>query len=272
MSFPAGYNFRGTSAYVIDPPNHTYSIVATPNYPFIGPLGNTVGWEQAIDASVNRTTGFDARLAGVAFIENNKTPANFRVDLPSAGDYGIRIASGDSTFGSSNKVELFDNNTSLGVLVDKIVATTNKAVDASNVERTYANWPSDNVEVIKTFASTILRLRIGGHAGGAGTYTKLVHLNIRQVDAPAFTRQWRIPTNAADATAVRVVIMDAAGTAVEDFGETTASAGYFTFDCTDQDTPNATRRLAFVHNWDDNLGTVSMSGGPCIAEVIEFLP
>lgn len=166
MSLPQGIDFRATSGYVTDPADHTYEISITANYPRTTAQGNNVGWETVSD-SRNRSTSPDARLAGI-HRTTGTTVTTYRIDLPATGDYKIRLAAGDYSYSAGIKVEIFDTTTSLGIIADTSTTASQRFRDATDAEHTAANWPANNASVTKTFASTILRAKVGDTAGGGG--------------------------------------------------------------------------------------------------------
>jgi hypothetical protein len=171
VAYPQGIDFRQTSGFVTDPTNCDYEIGSAINYPRVTAQGNTVGWED--DPSVNQrdrnaNVGDAAKLAGIVF---GSSVLRYRFDLPSAGNYKVRIAAGDGAGANGVKVEVFDNVTSLGVLVsDRTtgVLTVDQFVDATDVVRTStADWVSNNaLSATLTFASTICRFKVFSALGG----------------------------------------------------------------------------------------------------------
>ncbi len=174
MSLPQGINFRSTSAYVTDGADHTYEIGLGNNYPRTTPQGNTVGWETATGDARNRSTSNDTRLAGFARTTGTAV-GTYRIDLPSAGSYSVRVAAGDASYASGVKVEAFDTSTSLGVLASTSTTAANKFRDATNAEHTAANWPANNASATLTFATTICRIKTGIASGGS---TALAHVYV----------------------------------------------------------------------------------------------
>lgn len=169
MTFPAGYDFRATSGFVTDPANCTFEIGTTANYPRTDALGNTVGWEDAPSGTRDRNAnaGDAAKVAGVGFYNGGSgNLRRYRIDLPSTGNYSMRCAIGDGNSGSNSnggKLELFDNVTSLGILVNQGgPQNDNQFYDATNVLRTSpTDWVNNNqLGGPFTFASTILRVKL----------------------------------------------------------------------------------------------------------------
>lgn len=178
MSFPQGINFRATGGFVTDASGDAYEIGTTANYPRTSPQGNTVGWEDAITGTRDRAAQ-DAKLSGVHFLTSSAgVTARFRLDLPAAGSYDFRLAVGDQAGQAFGKVELFDNTTSLGILVNKAgapTATGNNFFDAAGAEHSYASWLTSNAAVSKTFASTICRFKLGA---GVGVNETIAHIRV----------------------------------------------------------------------------------------------
>jgi hypothetical protein len=169
MALPQGIYFRGSDNQT-DPSNYDAEIATTANYPRTSAQGNSVGWEDALSGAVDRDATTDVRLKGIAF-SNNSTAARFRIDLPATGDYKVRVAAGDSSFGQQCYVELYDTTTQKAILVDALTSAAGKWIDATGVERTSeADWVSNNaLSTAYTFASTILRFKIGFKFQGGNT-------------------------------------------------------------------------------------------------------
>lgn len=89
MAFPQGVDFRSTAGFVTDPANFTVD-AGTTVYPTASPQGNNIGWVSTSGlSSRNRSASVDPRLAGMVFGTN--IASTFKIDLPSAGTYNIRI-------------------------------------------------------------------------------------------------------------------------------------------------------------------------------------
>lgn len=169
-----GFNFRATSGYVVDGADETY-VIATDTYPTTR-NGVTFGWEDTANLeNRDRTTSQDRRLAGINFTSTGSID-RFRVDLPATGTYIIRLALGDTVAQSTAKVEIKDNITSLFIIGPHAVTGT-KYWDASDVERTAAAWPTDNISVQQTFGSMIFRAHLGNSTG----VSPLAHIYISNV-------------------------------------------------------------------------------------------
>lgn len=160
-AFNAGFDFRATAGYVTDVAPNTY-VLASDTYP-TSRGGFTFGWESTTGLdSRDRSTGVDSRLAGINFKPNSDTVTDtFRVDLPLAGTYNIRLALGDGTTSAqTNYVVVKDTSTALITFAP--IATGGNFADAAGNLWSPANWPANNVAVSEAFATTILRIVIGG--------------------------------------------------------------------------------------------------------------
>jgi len=168
MALPQGINFRDSAGFVTDGANEDHEIgdggfnVVIPTYPRTSAQGNTVGWEGtgALETR-DRNSGNDRRLAGM-HLRADPGNADFRIDLPSSGDYSIRVAAGDPSYSTTTTMELMDTTTSLGVLFNGSTGAANSFFDAGGTVRTAAAWPGQNALVKKTFSTTICRFRVPG--------------------------------------------------------------------------------------------------------------
>jgi hypothetical protein len=89
-------------------------------------------------------------------------------------------------------------------------------------------------------------------------------------DPYAFTKYWRVPSNASPGTTGRMLVFAAGNppTTVAFEGAVTADANG-NFDLTTGDaTAAGTKRFAVVHAWNGVTGTTSIYGGPAIGELI----
>ena len=149
--FEIGLNFRGTSAYVTDGTNETY-VLASDTYPTTRD-GVTFGYTSGMPSGNgrNRTTGVDRRLAGMHF-DGGTADAEFRLDLPAAGTYEIRMALGDAVTANTHGGNLTDGVTTL----ISIPAGSNSPTftDATDVGHTAPNWPSNNNPASVVFSTT----------------------------------------------------------------------------------------------------------------------
>ena len=178
MSWDKGFDFRATSGYVTDPTDCTYVLADA-----YGTVRNgvTFGWEDSISGQGrDRVNSVDPRLAGVNYQSNNNVSKRFRVDLPAAGDYDIRLAVGDAANNANNQQwEIYDGSTLLGGVGPSSI-NAGRWLDATGaLLYSSALWVANNVAVRYTFAGTILRVKIGINASGG--LTNLSHLFVSQV-------------------------------------------------------------------------------------------
>jgi len=222
MPIKQGLNFRNTAGYVTDGTDHTYEIGIGPTvtYPRTTPQGFNVGWEVVGSGGPqtrNRSTSIDTRLAGTCFNTTSTEVLTYRIDLPNAGSHDIRIAAGDNSYARSGfKIELFDDTTSLGILVANGTTAGGKFRDATDAELTAAAWPAGNTKVTKTFASQIARFKLGN--GTNQTY--LAHLYIEGVAAGGAA----LATNISGNTTLTADLTVAKPLAVNIVGNTTVTA------------------------------------------------
>ncbi len=158
MALPQGINFRSTLGYVTDGANDSFEQAnATATYPRTTAQGNNVGWELGVGNIRDRNAGVDPRLAGMHF--SVTTNGNFRIDLPSTGNYDVRLAAGDYSSSIAVGWALYDTNTSLATLSSGSTSTTQRWKDALNVEYNATTWPTSNSPYAATFTTTIMRVR-----------------------------------------------------------------------------------------------------------------
>lgn len=86
LSDGEGFNFRSTLAYVTDPSDTQF---CEENFTYPKTAGGvTFGWTVRTNNDRNRSTGVDARLAGIVYTSNNgSSQRTFRVDLDNATDH-----------------------------------------------------------------------------------------------------------------------------------------------------------------------------------------
>lgn len=82
---------------------------------------------------------------------------------------------------------------------------------------------------------------------------------------------WRVPSNAAQSTAARMIVFNAGSppnTVVNEGVVTADASGNFDLSTTDA-AAAGTKRMAVVHDWSGNTGTANIKGGPAIATMNE---
>jgi hypothetical protein len=148
--FEVGLNFRQTSTYVTDGANETY-VLGTDSYPTTRAgvtFGYTAGFSSA--STRNRSTSVDRRLAGIHF-DGGTADAVFRVDLPAAGVYEVRMAMGDAAGANGYGCDLTDGISTLISIANGSNGTV--FTDATAARHTAADWPTDNVAATVTFGA-----------------------------------------------------------------------------------------------------------------------
>lgn len=181
MSWDKGFNFRSTSGFVTDGTNETY--VIGDDYP-VTRNGVTFGWTaKGLFDKRDRDSGVDRRLAGLNFNTNDGTQSTFQIDLPAIGDYTIRLALGDQSNPQGYQYwKLLDNTTVLATIDDTNGTAGAAFDDATGVQRITADWPTLNVAITQTFATTTLKVVIGS-PGAQADSTTIAHLFVSQVVA-----------------------------------------------------------------------------------------
>lgn len=186
-SWSASINFRETAGYVTDDTGQTYCL--NESYP-TSRDGLTFGFTDGLggDRVRNRDSGLDPRLAGGHFSNSSGSQDRvlvFELDLPTAGDYRVKIACGDPFNTRVNqKAEVFDDTSSLGVIVNDASTAAGAWVDASNTERTNeADWLANSAfSADLTFATTTFVLKIGT-TNADSSQTFLAHLFVEYIPA-----------------------------------------------------------------------------------------
>jgi hypothetical protein len=191
MPWKKGFNFRQTpegtavgegtySTYVSQFPYDGYATTRN---------GVDFGAESLTGAldSRNRSSAVDARLSGIWFPAST-IQVIFRVDLPATGDYLVRLACGDATWGL-NVVDaiimVVDSGTPLFTIdhaTDFTTASTWR--DATDALITSADWltADGGASRLVTFETTVCRVYIGSTTRAG----HLAHFAIEQVEgAPA---------------------------------------------------------------------------------------
>lgn len=163
-----GIAFRASSGFVTDATDDTYSIGEV--YP-VTRKSTTFGWDASMAGnSRDRLDTNPAKLAGMIYKAGDTGSSVFTVDLPSAGEYTIRLAIGDVNQPCSNqKIVIKDTSTTLSTITGASL-NLNSFMDATGVDRaTPAAWLSNNVGINLTFSTTKLVVEIGGVTGGGLT-------------------------------------------------------------------------------------------------------
>lgn len=179
MTFDVGVNFRYSTAYVTDPAGTTYCDVFGNSYPQTRG-GITFGWTTSGVQFRDRSSTYDARIAGVNFAtDTTGSPSKFRIDLPSSGATNIYCAMGDPGNGPNAYLQVFDNTTSLGTLIADKSAPSN-FYDSTDTGYSAANWPSSNTSATKTFTGTIAVFQISPGTTSASKNYAIAHIRVAQ--------------------------------------------------------------------------------------------
>jgi uncharacterized membrane protein len=181
-----GFDFRGSSSFVTDPPGDTY-VLANTAYPTTF-NGVNFGWTNVkLLSSRNRSTSVDPRLAGMNAATNG-SPATFYVDLPASGTYYLSLALGDEGYQScwtQCQIQFLDGNTVLATLTDGPEGA-GYFYDAQGNEWSAAAWPNQNLTLEVAIAGTRLTTIVGS-SKASGDYTAIAFLGLTEVTlAPNF--------------------------------------------------------------------------------------
>lgn len=180
-----GINHRSTLGYVTDGTDEVHEGVPSGSQNYTALRG--YGWETTSSSyqSRDRDNGIDRRLAGVTFdTTGGVIVVDYRIDLAATGAYNIRCAIGDAGGARTDqKLEIFDDATSLGVLFSGVSPSAGSFVDATGTTYTAANWPGSNTAVQLTFSSTICRFRLGDDTN----LVTVAHLSIAAAAASSAT-------------------------------------------------------------------------------------
>jgi hypothetical protein len=157
MPFAASINFRGTAGLITDPAGQTYSLAEA--YP-TSRGGLTFGWSGGSVGPADRAdfAPYVPEFSGVNSAVAAAGAADFRLDLPAAGTYAVRLALGDASYAQpSLYCSLHDGAT--GALLASV--TAGSATEAVSVA------------VTGTVPYLIVRLA----EGGTGV-TSIAHLEV----------------------------------------------------------------------------------------------
>jgi hypothetical protein len=193
MPWIAQINFRQTATFITDAAGQTWSVtdpvLAVDGLYDQNRAGLHFGWTSVDVAAANRSSGADPRIAGIAFNNVGAGDGRFRLDLPLAGQYIIKLVVCDLYSGG------FAHPSQLLTILDDTVvlftqdyagtfpsSTSNPAVDINGTAYTAAGIISANMGTSQTltFASTILRVYLGDAATKQGFIS---HLYVEQVEA-----------------------------------------------------------------------------------------
>ncbi len=223
MSASEGFNFRESLGYVTDPADTQFT--KNDAYPKTA-NGVTFGWDSTVLTLRNRSTGVDARLAGMNEKSNNGTQRTFRVDLDNTGNHDISLALGQAVFNITDGYCQFKDNTTVISTVDDVGNTTGNEdfIDAvGTIHTSAANWVSNHVKKSHNFASTILRAIIAQPSAQNGN-TVIAHLNIEEVAGAGIVGS-SATTNANDTQSATGVLDNVGASSTTNAADTQAALG-----------------------------------------------
>jgi len=176
-----GFNFRATSGFVTDGTNQTFDLgAAYPRSVTIDSDTFSVGWPVDATARARDRAVQDPRLSGIISNANSAGEVKWRIDLPSAGQYTIRLAMGDQAGSNTVFFRIYDNSTVLAT-VSNVATVANGFVDATGVARTSpTDWINNNASVTLNFATTICFIGCGDPSTIAGSFSSIAHFDIVQ--------------------------------------------------------------------------------------------
>lgn len=194
MAFDIGFDIRNTLAYVTDPAGCFFVNVGM-NYPDSSDFGGvtTAGWSPGLNngSFSDGSNSVDPRLAGRAFVTNGfSSYMQFRIDLPSTGQYSIVCALGDPVGGGWTQYLMLTDGASGGTVfaTQSGVAVASGFMDASGNIWSTATFFANQVPVVHTFSTTSLLVTVGD-TGGAG-FSSLSHIRVTAV-ASGPPQGWR---------------------------------------------------------------------------------
>lgn len=180
------FNFRQTSDYVTDGANATYVLGDTYDVTrSIGGQNVTFGWATsgATLNTRNRSLTVDVRLAGINFLDADGE-RYFRVDLPAAGTYGVRLALGDTDYGHNISVIIKDGVGGSTLTTIQSSVASGSFLDANGDAWSAANWPGSNTQAQLEFTGTVCCIYLYRD----GTYDSCIaHLELEQLPEGATT-------------------------------------------------------------------------------------
>jgi len=178
-----GFNFRFTSGFVTDGTNQTYDLGAVyPRSVTIDSDTFNVGW--AVDNTANSRDRAvqDPRLSGIGFIGNSSGEIKWRIDLPAAGTYTIRLALGDQSATRNIFCRIFDNASVIATIANGVsTGAGNAFVDATGTVRTTpTDWTTNNASITLSFTSTTCFIGIGDPLNFGADISAIAHFDIVQ--------------------------------------------------------------------------------------------
>jgi len=189
-----GFNFRATLGFVTDNAANPYEVAelsaaysATRNTINGDVVG--YGWTGTLASASDRVNTVDRRLAGINYSNNSSGEKLWRLDLPSAGTYTIRLALGSANGAGTIFARIYDGATPTFTIASNVSTLADQFIDATSVIRTSdTDWVTNNASQNFTFSSSYLQLGIGDPSTISGGSSWLAHLDIVQVSAGVAAR------------------------------------------------------------------------------------
>lgn len=212
----------------------------------------TFNWTTAYSSTANWRTGTGYNGTGVATApgSNNQTSLTFANEFENTSS-DFRIKSGATMKDTGNTDA---TNAPLDIIGQTRGATTLGDIGA---------WEFTSGVTITSGAGSFV-----GTATLTGSGRTIPYVAVSVIATAsatfAYTASWKVPTTAANGTAVHVVVFSGTSPTYTILaqGTATVSGGYASI--SGSGSPG-TKAFAFVHNYDDNSSTTSIFGGPGIA-------
>lgn len=180
------FTLRATNAFVTNGANQTPVTGDTgylyPQNVTVGGDTVQVGWSADDDTVRDRDNTVDPRLAGMHMQTNTGTQRDFRIDLPVAGKWLLRLGIGDASNAQAYQyVQIRDTSTVLATIDDTNGTGVGEFLDATGAQHTSAaNWVANEAGLLLTFATTILNIRAGSPAAQSNS-TTLATIGLQRV-------------------------------------------------------------------------------------------
>lgn len=161
-----GVIFCATAGYPVGAASydHIEVLLTTGQHSPTGGTATSLGWSSlgGLPDSRDRDNTNIAALCGFAF-DDGPAASTYTITLP-AGTYPVKIAMGDPLGAQGCKLEVFDDATSRGVLINGTTSGAQRFFDATGTEYTNATWAGSNTAVNILCSSGLLRFTRGGNS------------------------------------------------------------------------------------------------------------
>lgn len=173
ITYPIWIDFCASAGNVSHDASARTQTAITADYP--QSFNNTtVGWEQAMDVTLDNSTTADPRLCGSHYCFG-ATGRDYRIDVDS-GTYLVEAAFGDAASGRGAMTIKFKDNTSATTIVNAQSTSSAQWYDSGGTLRTSsANWASNEVQSSFAVTSGTFRCNV---AGSSGQYGVISHLKL----------------------------------------------------------------------------------------------